>query len=284
MKVVVTGAGPESIGLATATALREQGHEVLVSTRSTPVDGFAHHPLDLADRGSVSAFADWVLASGEAPDALVNNAGIHLDLRGRWTEPQLVDGQEIHWRTNYLGTVQLTQALLPALLARAEQTGDVRVVHVVSQLHARGRNAYLLAEGGPWQSGGVQPYGSWKAYGTAKLALVHDAARLDRTYADHGLRAVSVHPGKVLTKIADGGLANSPVLARLRSYARPVEKLILLTPEQGAATTLHALSTADLVGGGYYEKSAARKPSPDAQDSSVEERLWQQTVSWLDQG
>jgi NAD(P)-dependent dehydrogenase (short-subunit alcohol dehydrogenase family) len=273
MKVVVTGAGPDSIGLATAVALRDLGHEVLLSTRSTPVAGFAWHPLDLADRASVQAFADWVLLSDGGLDALVNNAGIHLDLRAKWTGPRLLDGHEIHWRTNYLGTVQLTQALLPALLEQGARTGDARVVHVVSQLHARGTNDFLFS--------GVHPYSSWKAYGTTKLALVHDAARLNRAYADNGLRAVSAHPGKVLTRIADGGLANSPVLARLRSYARPIEKLVLLTPQQGAETNVHVVTTDDLVGGGYYEKSAPKIPSVDAQDSSVEERLWEQTSAWL---
>jgi NAD(P)-dependent dehydrogenase (short-subunit alcohol dehydrogenase family) len=190
VKVIVTGAGPDSIGLATATALRDLGHEVLVSTRSRPVDGFGWHPLDLTDRTSVAAFANWALA-GEPIDVLVNNAGIHLDLRSKWTEPHLLDGHEIHWRTNYLGTVDLTQALLPALLERGAQTGDARIVHLVSQLHARGRNEYLFT--------GVQPYNSWKAYGTTKLALIHDAARLSRLYAESGLRAVSAHPGKVFT-------------------------------------------------------------------------------------
>lgn len=280
MRVVVTGTGPDSIGLATARALAERGHEVLTSTRSTPVDGFAWHPLDLADRASVSAFADWVIGSGEV-DALVNNAGVHLDLRSRWKEPQLLDGHEIHWRTNYLGTMQLTQALLPSLLARAEQTGDVRIVHVVSQLHARGRNEYLLAEGGPWQSSGVEPYNSWAAYGTTKLALMHDAGRLDRVYGERGLHAVSVHPGKVFTRIADGGLANSPVLAKLRSYARPLEKLILLTPEQGAETTVYVLTTDDLIGGGYYTKSTLTTPSTDALDDTVQDPLWEQTAAWL---
>lgn len=272
MRVVVTGAGPESIGLATATALRDLGHEVLVSTRSTPVEGFAWHPLDLADRTSVATFADWVTASGEV-DALVNNAGIHLDLRSKWKQPQLLDGHEIHWRTNYLGTIQLTQALLPALLAQADRTGDARIVHVVSLLHARGRNRFLFE--------GVQPYNSWAAYGTAKLALMHDASRLDRTYGDRGLHAVSVHPGKVFTRIANGGLANTPVLAKLRSYARPLEKLILLTAEQGAETTVHVLTTPHLVGGGYYTRSTLTTPSDDALDDSVEDRLWEQTEAWL---
>ncbi|RNL63254.1 SDR family NAD(P)-dependent oxidoreductase [Nocardioides marmoriginsengisoli] len=272
MRVVVTGAGPDSIGLATARALRDLGHEVLVSTRSTPVDGFAWHPLDLADRASVAAFADWV---GSGPlDALVNNAGIHLDLRATWKEPKLLDGHEIHWRTNYLGTMQLTEALLPAVLSAGAVTGDARIVHVVSYLHTRGRNEFLFD--------GVAPYSSWKAYGTTKLALMHDAARLSGEYADRGLRAVSVHPGKVLTKIADGGLANTPVLAKLRSFARPVEKLLLLTPEQGAETTVHTLTTADLVPGGYYAKSALAEPSADARDASVRDRLRAETTAWLE--
>lgn len=33
--------------------------------------------------------------------------------------------------------------------------------------------------------------------------------------------------------------------------------------------------------GGYYEKSAERLPSPHAQDTSVEQRLWEQTSAWL---
>jgi NAD(P)-dependent dehydrogenase (short-subunit alcohol dehydrogenase family) len=280
MKVVVTGAGPDSIGLATARALRHLGHQVLVSTRATPVEGFEWHPLDLADRASVAAFADWI--GSEPLDALVNNAGIHLDLRSKWKEPTLLDGHEIHWRTNYLGTIQLTRALLPALLAAGETTGDARIVHLVSLLHARGKNEYLFVEDGQEQSSGVDPYSSWTAYGTSKLALMHDAALLDRTYADRGLHAVSVHPGKVYTKIADGGLANTPVLAKLRSYAAPLEKLILLSPEQGAETTIHALTTDALVGGGYYDKSALGKASADALDASVEDRLWEQTSNWLD--
>src|SRR5690349_8541218 len=98
--VVVTGAGPGSIGLATARALADWGAEVVVSTRSKPVEApfigpSAWHPLDLADRASVQAFADWLLDRyADRLDVLVNNAGIHLDLRSQWTEPQLVDGHE----------------------------------------------------------------------------------------------------------------------------------------------------------------------------------------------
>lgn len=272
MRVVVTGTGPDSIGLATAHALASAGHEVLVSTRSRSVDGFAWHPLDLADRSSVEAFAAWVRGAGDL-DALVNNAGVHLDLRKKWSQPQLVDGQEVHWRTNYLGTAQLTRALLPALLEQADRTGDARIVNVVSKIHTRGRNEFLFD--------GVRPYDSWVAYGTSKLALMHHAADLSRRYGARGLRAVSVHPGSVFTRVADAGLANSPVLAKLRTLGRPIERRMLLTPEQGAATTVFAL-TADVLGGGYYTKSASAVPSADAADASVEERLRELTDDWMD--
>ena len=273
--IVVTGAGPDSIGLATAQALADQGHQVLVSTRSDPVPGFAWHPLDLADPGSVKAFADWTLAQvDDRLDALVNNAGIHLDLRSKWAEPRLAsDGHEVHWRTNYLGTVQLTRLLLPVLLGTAGTRGDARLVHVVSKLHARGSNEALLD--------GVQPYDSWSAYGTSKLGLVHDVVELDRRYAADGLRAMAVHPGSVFTRIADAGLANSPVLGRLRRLGRPLERRMLLTPEQGAATTVHCLTEPTVEGGRYYRRSAVAEPSSDALDAEVSRRLWERTDDWL---
>jgi len=276
--VVVTGAGPDSIGLATARTLSEWGADVAVSTRSTPVEApflkaGSWHALDLADRDSVQAFADWLLDRYDGQlDVLVNNAGIHLDLRSRWTEPQLLDGHEIHWRTNYLGTAHLTRLLLPALLERARMTGDARVVHVVSKLHARGTNAALFD--------GVDPYSSWTAYGTSKLALVHDAAELYRRHEADGLRAMALHPGSVFTRIADRGLATSPVLGRLRALAAPLERRVLMTPEQGAQTTLHCVADPD-ARHGYFRGCAPAEPAADALDVVASRRLWDQTDAWL---
>lgn len=275
MKVMVTGAGPGSIGLATARALADRGHDVVVTTRRTPVDGFAWHPLDLADRDSVAEFAAWFRREHDGLDALVNNAGIHLDLRSRWREPQLVDGHEVHWRTNYLGTVQLTRLLLPALLARASATGDARVVHVVSKLHARGSNEAVFV--------GPDPYDSWVAYGTSKLGLVHDAASLAERYGDRGLRAYSLHPGSVFTRVADRGLETSPVLARLRVLGRPLERRILATPEEGARTTVHCVTEAGAPSG-YYRREAPAEPAPVAADRGARESLWERTEQWLEQG
>ena len=270
---LVTGAGAGSLGEATREALQGLGFRVLTTTRTSAVADDTH-PLELSSRESVAALAGWVATRTDGLDVLVNNAGIHLDLRSKWREPQLVDGAEIHWRTNYLGTAQLTRLLLPLLLETAGAQGEARVVNVVSKLHDRGRNA--------WLAGGVTPYDSWAAYGTSKLALVHEAAEIERRYGDRGLHGYSLHPGSVYTRIADRGLETAPVLARLRKLAAPLERRSLASPEDGARTTVFCATSPEAVPGGYHRRSAVAEPSVDAQDAAVAARLWDATDVWVD--
>lgn len=271
-RAVVTGAGPGSIGEAVAARLADTGWEVVATTRSVPVEGHDWHPLDLADRASVAAFAGWYADRADRLDLLVNSAGIHLDLGSRWAEPQLLDGHEIHWRTNYLGTVDLTAALLPSLLTAADVTGDARVLHVVSQLHERGTVEAML--------GRPVGYDSWAAYGTSKLALVHHAASLVEQYGDRGLRAIPVHPGAVSTNIANRGLETRPVLRRLRNLARPLERRVLMTPA-ASARVLVELATDPATPSSYHHKGHATDPSEAAQDLAARTELARTTSTWL---
>ncbi|GAA3662167.1 hypothetical protein GCM10022237_22530 [Nocardioides ginsengisoli] len=258
-RAVVTGAGPSSIGRAVADLLTARGWDVVTTTRAT---------LDLTDRRSVAAFAERYAARSERLDLLVNSAGIHLDLGSRWKEPQLVDGHEVHWRTNYLGTVDLTTALLPALLNAPSPT----VLHVVSQLHERGTTDALL--------GRPTPYDSWAAYGTSKLGLVHHAAHLAQQYGDRGLRALAVHPGAVSTNIANRGLETRPVLRRLRNLALPLERRSLMTPADSARHLVQIATDPD-AGSGYYRKSRPTEPAPAAADLTARSALLQATEEWL---
>jgi NAD(P)-dependent dehydrogenase (short-subunit alcohol dehydrogenase family) len=282
---VVTGTAPGSIGYETARSLATWGAHVMISTRSNApelaqrlgrdcggrVEG---HALDLADAASVRGFAAWCgERCGGRLDLLVNNAGVHLDLLSRWQQPRLLDGHEIHWRTNYLGTLQLGTLLLPALLQAAQDRGQARVVNVSSMLHARGHNAGLFAP--------QQKYKSWVAYGLSKLALVHAAAELQRRHGGAGLRAYSLHPGAVYTNIAAKGLAGNPLLEKVRGALAPVEAFFLLSAEEGAQTTLHCATAADAGGGLYYRNCRPVPPSADAQDAQAAARLWEQTGAWL---
>jgi len=289
---IVTGASPQSIGFATAQILASLGATVVVTTRSNTdaaVEAIrAHlqhnedrqrvhgHSLDLTDRDSVAKFVRWFLDThGERLDILVNNAGIHLDLMSQWKEPRLADdGHEIHWRVNYLGTAQLTHSLLPLLEKTGKQTGDARIVNVISHLLIKGSNDDLF--------GRTRPYGSWAAYGNSKLALAHMSTEIQRRYASNAhLQAYFLHPGSVFTKVADKGLEGIGWAEKLRTALAPIEAFFLKSPEEGAQTSIHCATTPGLEGGGYFENCAALDPGEDAKDAELAARLWKETEAWV---
>ena len=125
---VVTGAS-SGIGAATARALAEVGFRVVLGARRTDrcaeiaaeIDGTAVR-LDVTDAESVAAFA----AAVPEASLLVNNAG-----GAKGLEP-VAQADEDDWRwmfeTNVIGTLRVTKALLPALLA----SGDGHIVTVTS--------------------------------------------------------------------------------------------------------------------------------------------------------
>lgn len=125
---VVTGAS-SGIGAATARALAAVGFRVVLGARrvdrcaqiAAEIGGTAVR-LDVTDPDSVTAFA----AGVPSCRLLVNNAG-----GAKGLEP-VAQADEQAWRwmydTNVLGTLRVTKALLPALLA----SGDGHIVTVTS--------------------------------------------------------------------------------------------------------------------------------------------------------
>ncbi|HUC24939.1 MAG TPA: SDR family oxidoreductase [Streptosporangiaceae bacterium] len=119
---VVTGAS-SGIGAATAVKLGEAGYRVVltarradrldeVARRITAAGGTAQtHQLDVTDRAAVFAFAD----SLDRCDVLVANAG------GAIGADTIADSSADDWLAMYdvnvLGTLHITQALLPKLIA-----------------------------------------------------------------------------------------------------------------------------------------------------------------------
>ncbi len=125
---VVTGAS-SGIGEATARELAGQGYHVYVGARrvdrlqrlAEEIGGTAL-PLDVTDEASVRAFTEAV----ERVDVLVNNAGGAKGL-APVAEADLDDWRWM-WETNVLGTLRITKALLPKLIA----SGDGLIVTVTS--------------------------------------------------------------------------------------------------------------------------------------------------------
>ena len=291
--VVVTGASRGSIGYETARTLGSWGANVAVSCLEDSdslqeslrrdlerigVNGekVSARRMDLCDTRSVAEFAAWYEdRHGQELHVLINNAGVHFDLLTRHGEPiRSPDGFEIHWRTNYLGTFHLTGLLLPLLLEGGRRTGDARVINVVSHLHDRGRNARFFGE--------PVDYHSWQAYGQSKLALVHFSRELQRRYAGRGnLQSVALHPGSSSTNMTFRGLREYPALWRAVRMFAPLEALVLLSPAQGAQTSIMCASTTPIEGGGYYERCAIADASEDASDPRVARRLWKMSQDWV---
>ncbi|MEC3951497.1 SDR family NAD(P)-dependent oxidoreductase [Nocardia sp. CDC153] len=125
---VVTGAS-SGIGEATARELAKQGYHVYVGARrvdrlaklAEEIGGTAL-PLDVTDEESVRAFT----AAVEHCEVLVNNAGGAKGL-APVLEADLDDWRWM-WETNVLGTLRLTKALLPKLIA----SGDGLIVTITS--------------------------------------------------------------------------------------------------------------------------------------------------------
>jgi NADP-dependent 3-hydroxy acid dehydrogenase YdfG len=125
---VVTGAS-SGIGEATARTLAGQGfHVVCVARRKERVEALA---AELGGTASVADVTDGaavekLAASLERVDVLVNNAG------GAKGTQQVADADLDDWRwmweTNVLGTLRVTRALLPKLVA----SGDGLIVTVTS--------------------------------------------------------------------------------------------------------------------------------------------------------
>ncbi|AFU05742.1 SDR family NAD(P)-dependent oxidoreductase [Nocardia brasiliensis] len=125
---VVTGAS-SGIGEATARELAKQGYHVVVGARrldrlqrvADEIGGTALE-LDVTSDESVRAFTDAI----ERADVLVNNAG---GAKGMATVADAdLDDWRWMWETNVLGTLRLTKALLPKLIA----SGDGLIVTITS--------------------------------------------------------------------------------------------------------------------------------------------------------
>lgn len=96
-------------------------------------------------------------------------------------------------------------------------------------------------------------YDKWHAYGQSKTANALFAFHLDRLGRDRGIRAFSLHPGKIFTPL-QRHLTRAEMIAEgwLDAQGAPVDPTFK-TPAQGAATQVWAATSPLLDGlGGLY--------------------------------
>jgi retinol dehydrogenase-12 len=266
---LVTGANT-GIGRATAAGLASQGGRVYLACRSadkgraaaadiaaaTGNDGVTFLPLDLGDLASVRACAEQFLARDEPLHVLINNGGV-AGQRGL-----TADGFELAFGVNHLGHFALTTALLDRLAASA----PARVVTVSSDAHYQATGIDFETVRRP-----TATVTGMREYAVSKLANVLFTQELARRLDGRGVTAYALHPGVVA----------SDIWRRVPWPVRPLIKLRMITPEQGARTSLWCATSPEVAdaSGRFYDESRERAASAVA-TPELAGTLWQRSEAW----
>lgn len=201
--------GSTGIGAATAAVLHARGAEVFVSARgeaalaalATKLPGLRTHPLDVTNAAQCRRVAGELFAGGPM-DLVVFGAARYEPVRatGYSLEEMLR-----HQAVNYVGALNLLDAVLPALLAQGR--GHVSLVASVAGYRGLPRSL---------------------AYGPTKAALIQLAETLYLDLHSRGLGVSVVNPGFVRTPLTARNDFRMPALiepadaaeAMLRGWAR----------------------------------------------------------------
>lgn len=275
---IVTGTG--GLGFEDARALARAGGHVIIAGRNAtkgadavsrirsemPQSDVRFEHLDLADLGSVAAFAERLARDRHGVELLVNNAGVMVPPQRQVT----ADGFELQLGTNYLGHFALTAHLLP-LLRRGR---DARVVWVSSVAAPSGAIDFddLNAE---------RRYKPMPVYAQSKLACLMAAFEMQRRSdaGGWGVTSIAAHPGVSRTELLHNGPGRRSVQGLIRSYL----PFLFQPVERGALPTLFAATAAAAQPGAYYGPDgiaevrgypASAKIPPQALDQDVAARLW----------
>lgn len=217
---LVTGAN-KGIGLEIARQLAQAGISVIIGARNPDRAGEAAKALsdaglsvrslvlDLNDRASIASAAESIRAEHGRLDILVNNAGIVDAEDGPPTSASPEAARRI-MDTNFIGTLAVTQAMLPLL----RQSTAARIVNLSSSLGSLALNG---DPGSPYYSARLIGYNASKA--ALNMLTVQLAEELRGT--PHVVNSVS--PGYVKTDLTGhNGFMTAEEGARL-----PVEYALL---------------------------------------------------------
>jgi NAD(P)-dependent dehydrogenase (short-subunit alcohol dehydrogenase family) len=240
-RIFITGS-TDGLGLATALALLNDGHEVLLHARSREraavLDEIAPQAAgvvigDLSIATETRDLAEQVNAHGRM-DAVIHNAGVYLS-PGRITTP------EGHSRT--LAVNVLAPYILTALIDRPR-----RLIYVSSGMH-RGASGNL--QDIDWTE---RRWNAGTAYSESKLHV----SALSASVARHWPTVLSnaVDPGWVPTRMGGAGAPDD--LAK----GHETQAWLAVSNDPDA-----------LVSGRYWYHRRQRLPAPEATDATFQDRL-----------
>jgi NAD(P)-dependent dehydrogenase (short-subunit alcohol dehydrogenase family) len=267
---LVTGANT-GIGKETVRALAGRGAKVYLACRSesrtrpvideiaaqTGNAGLEFLALDLGDLASVRACAETFLATGEPLHALINNAG--LAGRRGLTE----SGFEMAFGTNHVGPYLLTDLLLD----RLRESAPARIVNVASDSHFSAEGIDFDAVRSP-----TKGRSGLSEYAVSKLANVLHAQELSRRLDGAGVATYALHPGVIA----------SDVWRQVPWPVRPLMKLAMRSPADGARTSVHCATSPDVAEeSGQYYSVGKRKPASEVATPELGRELWERSAAWV---
>lgn len=269
---LITGAN-SGIGFATAMGLARLGSHVIIVSRNAQRGEEAIRQIkedtgnssvelliaDLSSLQDIRNLAKQYNDRYDKLDVLINNAG------GLFPKQETsVDGFEMTFALNYLAPFLLTHLLLDTL--KASEAG--RIVNVASRVQAKQLDWDELGQ--PKASG----YSSMGAYGKAKTALLMKTYYMAQQLADSKLTVNALHPGVIYTPQATKFAPH---------FLKPLAKLFMRSPEQGAATSLYLATSPEVekVTGTYYIHKKATRTVPISYQSELQQKLYNKSLHWV---
>ena len=195
-------------------------------------------------------------------DVLVNNAGGYFARR-----QETAEGHEMTWALNHLNYFVLTNELLDILKASAPS----RIVNVSSDAH---QGSSLDLNDVEFKQG----YGQgWKPYSHSKLANVMFTYELARRLQGVNVTANALHPGFVATKFGHNNGSLASVLMK------SIQKLVALTPEKGAQTSIYLATSPEVEGitGKYFSNRKVTASTKASYDTAAAARLWDLSLAMI---
>lgn len=244
MKTILVTGSSRGIGKAIAELAHHKGYKVIVHGKSESealdsvhdaLEGSLKAVFDVADKQATHAAISELLNDVGTIDVLVNNAGVARNFLKDVAD--MDDDKAIEeYRTNVLGTLHCTQAVLPKMVE--QKTGSI--VNIASI-----KGHYNLATM------------STLTFATTKAGIISLTIALAKSYSDNGVRFNSVSPGYVETdQVNDWNeetfnrINNGTILGRI-SKTEEIAPLVLFLASDEASYITGADFLAD---GGYSIK------------------------------
>jgi retinol dehydrogenase 12 len=270
-KVCIVTGSTSGIGKETVVALSKEGSKLVLPVRNLMKGELLRQEIhgltgngnvevvkcDLASFVSIRSFAKSFLDKYDRLDLLINNAGIWETKR-----KESVDGIELTFAVNHLAPFLLTHLLIDRLISSAPS----RIINVSSEAHRYGQMHFDdLERKNKWSFFGP--------YAQSKLANILFTIELARKINGAGVTVNCLHPGVVSTHLFD----NFPA-----PFAS-VSSLFMITPEQGAKTTLHLATSSEVSENTakYFTRSKIKRTAPQAQDTEAARKLWQISMKYV---